>query len=68
VCYVGKGTPSTGEMKIGHGFPLANQPDKGVDRDLTYQFRAGLSLERPLCYHRRQLRGAIWGIPDKDGR
>ncbi len=59
----GQGAPSARETTIGQGFPPPDQPDKG--RTATY--RAGsqreLWLRRPLCYRRRQLRGAIWGIP-----
>ncbi len=57
--------PSAREMTIGQGFPSPSWPDKG--RIATY--RAGSRrqswLRRPLCYRRRQLGGAIWGIPAK---
>ncbi len=61
----GQAVPSAREMTIGHGFPLPDQPEKG--RTATYRAgsRRQLWLRRPLCYRRRQPRGAIWGIPVK---
>lgn len=47
------------------GFPSANQPDKGGDRDLPSQYRAGLAPRRPVCYVCLQPPGAIWGISAK---
>ncbi len=31
------------------GFPSANQPNNGADRDLPSQYRSGLAPRRPSC-------------------
>ncbi len=50
------------EMTIEQDFRSPNRPDKG--RNPTYRAgsRREVWYERPSCYHRRQLAGAIWGI------
>ncbi len=50
------------EITMGPGFLSPNRPDKG--RNPTYRAgsRQEVWCERPSCYHRRQLGGAIWGI------
>ena len=47
------------------GFPSANQPNNGADRDLPSQYRSGLAPRRPSCYVFRQPPGVIWRISDK---
>jgi hypothetical protein len=54
----GQGAPSARKMTFGQDFPSPNQPDPGR----IASCRAGFVLGRPLCYRRRQLGGAIWGI------
>ena len=54
----------------GHGRHLGGETrfrrDTPGTRDLPYRFSAGFVLVRPLCYHCRQPREAIWGIPAKE--
>jgi hypothetical protein len=58
-----RGAPSAREMTIGHGFRLPDQPDKGRNPSWHASSRRELWCQRPSCYHRRQLAGAIWEIP-----
>ncbi len=45
------------------GFPSANQPHKGADRDPPFPYRAGLAPRRPSCYVCRRSLGVILGVP-----
>jgi hypothetical protein len=65
VCRESRGAPSAPGLVSGLGFRSPNRPDKG--RNPTYHAgsRREVWCERPSCYLRRQLAGAIWGISDE---
>ena len=65
VCGESRGAPPAPGWVGGLGFRSPNRPDKG--RNPTYRVgsRRGVWCERPSCYHRRQLAGAIWRISEE---
>ncbi len=62
VCRESRGALSAPGPVSGSGFRSPNRPDKGPNPTYRAGSRRKVWSERPSCYYRRQLRGAIWGI------
>ncbi len=65
MCRESRGAPSAPGLVSGSGFRSPNRPDKGRNPTDRAGSRREVWCERPACYHRRQLAGAIWGISAK---